>query len=377
MQVGQKHWTAKSGWTLKTDSEPSTPQLVLAFGGRYTLDDASHFATLREFYPDAHILMASTSGEIADIEVHDESIVATAIQFEKTQIKMIQVATAEHDNSYSAGAAIAKALQGDLLQHVFVIADGQEVNGSELAKGINEHLPDEVSVTGGLAGDGPRFEKTLVGLDQAPSSGNIVGVGFYSEHLQVGFGSMGGWDPFGPERKITKSKDNILYELDGESALGLYKRYLGEQAQGLPGTALLFPLSVWTEESERPLVRTILSVDEENQSMIFAGDVPQGASARLMKANFDRLIDGASEAARQSNETFSEKSEFAILISCVGRKLVLGQHIEDEVEIVQEVLGEQASLCGFYSYGEISPVKDSRRCELHNQTMTITTFKES
>jgi len=45
---------------------------------------------------------------------------------------------------------------------------------------------------------------------------------------------MGGWDPFGPERLITKSKENILYELDGQSALELYKKYLGEHAKVFP-----------------------------------------------------------------------------------------------------------------------------------------------
>jgi hypothetical protein len=120
-----------------------------------------------------------------------------------------------------------------------------------------------------------------------------------------------------------------------------------------------------------------MAIDEENQSMTFAGDMPEGGYARLMKANFDRLIDGAGDAAHATSETLgASKPELALLISCVGRKLVLKQRVEEEVEGVRDVLGEDTVLAGFYSYGEICPHGAFTQCELHNQTMTITTFSE-
>jgi len=234
-----------------------------------------------------------------------------------------------------------------------------------------------VAVTGGLAGDGSRFARTLVCADGNVAEGKIAALGFYGSRLKVGYGSLGGWDVFGPERLVTKSSGNVLYELDGQSALGLYKRYLAEHAAGLPAAALLFPLALRNGEEGYSLVRTVLGVSEEDQSMTFAGDMPEGAHARLMKANFDRLVDGASGAARASHEALGSASpDLAILISCVGRKLVLKQRIEEEVEGVREVLGESAVLTGFYSYGEICPHDAITGCELHNQTMTITTFSE-
>ena len=111
--------------------------------------------------------------------------------------------------------------------------------------------------------------------------------------------------------------------------------------------------------------------------MTFAGDIPEGSYARLMKANFDRLIDGAAEAAKMSLDILgSFKPELVILISCVGRKLILKQRIEEEIEGVRDVLGNDACYTGFYSYGEISPSAGGAKCELHNQTMTITAFAE-
>jgi hypothetical protein len=151
---------------------------------------------------------------------------------------------------------------------------------------------------------------------------------------------------------------------------------LGEHAAGLPASGLLFPLNLRTESDDTPVVRTILAIDEETQSLTFAGDIPEGSYVRLNEANFDRLIKGAEGAAEKTMLDTKSSPDLAILISCVGRKLVLKQMIEEEVESVKEVLGQNTTLCGFYSYGEISPFSKNAKCELHNQTMTITTFKE-
>jgi len=224
------------------------------------------------------------------------------------------------------------------------------------------------------------FKKTVVGLDKLPKSGNIVLIGFYGSSIKIGYGSLGGWDNFGPERVITKSDDHVLYELDGKPALALYKEYLGEKAKDLPGSGLLFPISLKlkTKKGEKQVVRTLLAVDEKDQSMTFAGNMPKGTSARLMKANFERLIDGAEGAANMSGKGSAMKDpDLAILVSCIGRKLVLKERIEEETEAVKGSLGGKTSMIGFYSYGEISPVAPAeKQCQLHNQTMTITTFKE-
>ena len=137
-------------------------------------------------------------------------------------------------------------------------------------------------------------------------------------------------------------------------------------------------LSLLLKDTKTSLVRTILSVNETDGSMTFAGDIPQGEYVRLMKANYDQLIEGANDAAEMSKISLkNSEPDLAILISCVGRKLVLKQRVEEELEAVREVIGKDAAITGFYSYGEISPIKPfEQHCELHNQTMTITIFKE-
>jgi hypothetical protein len=378
MHIEQRRWTSAHGWEpSKAGSIAATAQLVLVFGATAVLRDAAHFTTLRRDYPKAYILGCSTAGEIMDVEVTDDTLVTTAIQFDHTRLAGAQVRLSEVADSLHAGEKLARALPHDQLTHVFVISDGLHVNGTDLVKGLSNILPPGIAVTGGLAGDGPHFGETLVCYNAAPQAGLIAAIGFYGDKLKVGYGSLGGWDSFGPERLVTRSNANVLYELDGQSALALYKTYLGDHAHDLPASGLLFPLSLRTQDGEDGVVRTILGVSEVDQSLTFAGDIPTGSYARLMKANFDRLIDGAMGAAQISDEKFTDQSpELAILVSCVGRKLVLKQRTEDELESVRDVLGADTVMTGFYSYGEICPTAPDANCKLHNQTMTITTFSE-
>jgi hypothetical protein len=386
MRTRQKQWKASSGWqdrisgarAFDAHDAASGAQWIIAFGDGKLLADSDALVELAKAYPTALIVGCSTAGEILDTEVFDGSLVATIVDFDHTQLRLAQASISAAQQSHEVGAALAAQLLGPELQHVMVLSDGLSVNGTTLVSGLREHLPPDVAVTGGLAGDSDRFQHTFVYANGVAREQQVIAIGFYGTSLRVGYGSLGGWDSFGPERLITRAEGNVLYEVDGRSALGLYKEYLGEHAAGLPATALLFPLALRSEHGDYSLVRTVLAIDEDAGSMTFAGDMPQGSYARLMKANFDRLIDGAAEAARgglQGLHGFAP--ELAILISCVGRKLLLKQRVEEEVESVREVLGASAAITGFYSYGEICPHGAIQRCELHNQTMTITTFAET
>ena len=378
METEQRLWhadqPAAGAGSSATLSGPA--ELVLVFGSGERLA-ATPFEALRHAYPEALIVGCSTAGEIFGTNVYDDTLTTTAVRFARTRVRLAATQVASPEQSRMAGEALARQLPPEGLRHVLVFSDGLHVNGTDLVEGLVRELPAGVAVTGGLSGDGASFRRTLVVANAAAAEKTIAAVGFYGDALRIGYGSLGGWDPFGPDRLITRARGNVLFELDGQSALALYKRYLGEHAAGLPATGLLFPLELHAQAGSKSpgLVRTILSVNEADQSMTFAGDMPEGMYARLMKANFDRLIDGASGAA-QAAALGGASAELALLISCVGRKLVLAQRIEEEVESVREVLGAGAVLTGFYSYGEISPARPVAKCELHNQTMTITTFAE-
>src|SRR6185369_13123773 len=373
----------KKKWSVPSFPQLDSPRtLVLCFGSPDVLESPGAFAELKKAFPKSIIVGCSSAGEIHGTEIRDKSISVTVTQFGKTDIAVEAMDVSGPGDSQKTGAALAKKLAAKPgLRGILILSEGLNVNGSELIRGFNGALDGSVVVTGGLSGDGARFKQTWVALGDKVKSNMVAAIGFYGDYVQIGHGSKGGWDKFGPERIVTKSQGNVLFELDGKPALQLYKQYLGEKAKDLPGSGLLFPLTLRaSEKDDKALVRTLLACDEAKQSLTFAGDIPQGHRAQLMKADFDRLIGGAGAASTMVNETGAPigSESLVVAISCVGRRLVLGDRTEEEVEAVLNTLpkNQKAHITGFYSYGELSPYATGD-CDLHNQTMTLTVFTES
>ena len=378
MRIAQYRWCKSAGWL--PDLPPAglrSPDIVFVFGARPLLQDGKLIRELRQHFEGAAVIGCSTSGEIVGDEVIDNSVIATAVAFDHTHLRAADARIAEAKLSYQVGEELARQLNDASLRHVFVVSDGLNVNGSDLARGLASGVSQGVSITGGLSGDGTHFAETWVIANDADGPQHVAAVGLYGDHLRVGYGSMGGWKPFGPLRTITRAEANVLYELDGHSALDLYKTYLGDHADQLPGSALLFPIVVTEAQGGEGVVRTVLSVSEQDKSMTFAGDIPQGGTAQFMMTNVDDLVDGATDAAKASLVGLGEKRpDLALLVSCVGRKLVMKQRIEEEIEAIRGVFGDDTRIAGFYSYGELCPFSQGGECRLHNQTMTITALAE-
>ncbi|MBU0468207.1 MAG: FIST C-terminal domain-containing protein, partial [Candidatus Omnitrophica bacterium] len=318
MKLEQICWkNAEKGWeVIKSELDPSDQvQLVIAFGHPDLCKSAEHYDSLKSRYPDAQIVGGSTAGNVLGTSLSDNDIVATAVHLEKSHIKVISENIKDPSNLQQAASDMVKQLDKPDLKHIFVLSDGIHFNGSELAKGLN--TLSDVASTGGLVGDQANFKNTYVIANNPGQENLVVMVGFYGKNLHTGHGCLAGWGEFGIDRVITKSTGNIVYEIDNQPALELYKKYLGEFAEQLPASGLRFPLSIRQDEN-RTLIRTLLSVNKEEQSLTFAGDVPEGSITLLMKGNVDDLIKSAGEAAKQARYS-DEKRGLAIIISCVGR----------------------------------------------------------
>jgi hypothetical protein len=361
----------------KSDTlQPEKVQLVLCFGDKQSIADADPYTLIHRIFPNAAITICSAAGAIVNTNVEDNGFTVTAVQFEKTTVQSHSVNIDDYASSYDAGFNLMKKIDAVETKFIFLLSDGQKVNGSELIRGINEANTTEIPVSGGLAADGYNFVSTLTGINAVPGEGNIIAIALCGKELVVKYGTEAGWENFGPERLVTSAVANRLFEIDGKNALDLYKKYLGKEADALPGSALFFPLSLKLSEEAEPLVRTILSIDNSDKSMVFAGDVPEGSKVRFMRANLDRLTNAATNAAIQTLGNSSCAPKLAILVSCVGRKLVLNERIDEELTAVDEIFKGQTILTGFYSYGEIAPCLTKDSSQLHNQTMSITTFYE-
>ena len=371
MEVSQFRWTANAGW----ETPPATAcaaDLVLAFADAPYFREPECYQDLRRMFPTAHIVGCSSSGSIHDIRISDGDIVVTAVSFAKGRVRLLRAEAAPGADLQALATGMMNELKTADLRHAFVLSDGLAVNGSDLASGLNGA---GIAVTGGLAGDGTRFSSTWVMAD-APAAQNVVALlGFFGD-VEARSGCVAGWSEFGAERLVTRSCGNVVYEIDHKPALAIYTKYLGELAKDLPGSGMRFPLSIRATERDAPVIRTLLAVDVAAQSLTFAGDVPQGGLCRLMKTDIDALIDGSGMAATAAKSDRGGNPDLCLVVSCVGRRLVLGQLTEEELDIVRERIGPAAAITGFYSYGELAPFSNVVGCQLHNQTMTLTTLNE-
>ncbi|PPD48156.1 MAG: hypothetical protein CTY14_02810 [Methylotenera sp.] len=374
MIIRQESLTSKM--TLKDLSSTSplpSANLVLVFGSVKRFGEAKLQSILKARYPTAQIIGCSTSGEITATGVYDDSLQITAILWEKTVQRVTHTKMTGMQNSFETAVTLAKQLKSDSLKAVLVYSDGLNVNGSELLEGFKSEL-GETPIMGGMAGDGFNFSKTVQLFNDTVSDGLVIAVGLYGNSLIAATGVGLGWKPYGPPRKVTKSDKNVVLELDGKPALPLYNMYIGSHsAKGLPGSGLNFPFAI-IEDGKRDIekIRTLLAIDPKNNSLTFAGNVNEGETVRFCQSTHDRLVEGAGDAAHLvSNHTNVNQTGLAICVSCVGRKGVMAELVTDEVKLVQQILGGQTAITGFYSYGEFAPRPDTSDSVLHNQTMTI------
>jgi len=369
-------YTYEREWSLVGGS-PALEELdiLFVFGKREVFKESHPYESLRKLHPKSTIVGCTSGGNILGTQMTKASIVATGVKFASGHVKTSTIDFEDDQNPVEVAKSLIGGLEKEGLKHLFILSDGLYINGSVLARAANKLLPN-VLVTGGLAGDDANFEQTWVIANDIPKQRRVVAVGFYGESLHISSGCYAGWDAFGVERVVTESKYNVVYEIDGKPALELYKEYLGDYAKELPASGLRFPINIRATTDETAVVRTVVGINEEDNSITFAGDVPQGVLAQLMKTNIDGLIDG-SQTAAGAIVKYNEKPALGLVVSCIGRRLVLNQLVDEELEVIEESLGETISLVGFYSYGELAPFSsDKTHCELHNQTMTITALYE-
>lgn len=376
MKVVQAYRKDTNKWVYHNEKTQLNNPLVLVFADRHLLEKASTIEDIKNEFPYEHIVYGSSAGEVIDVNVVSNSVTVLAIDFEKAKFVVETENILKHNkDTEKAAEALSKKIPQEGLKHLLIISEGSYVSGSALIRGLYKGLTEKTPITGGLCGDGGNFEKTLVSYKEKPKEGEIVLIGLYGESLEVSFASFCSFTPFGPIRTITKAEGNMVYEIDDKPALDLYTDYLGDKAKQ-PQFTLLYPLFTKVPGKNDGVVRTILSVDNEKNALIFPDDMPQGSIVQLMMVSQDAIAEGANKAAGVAMQERKTKPELAFIVSCIGRKLVMNQRVEEEIEQVAEVVGTQAVLGGFYSYGEIGPFTKNQLCELHNETMALTLISE-
>lgn len=356
-------------------------RIALVFASRDKLADPKLSEALSRTYPDADVCGCSSGGQILGSSVVDDDAVVAGLAFERTEVRLATAnAIPEGGSARTCGRALGRRLESEELSTILVFADGIDVGGNELVEGLVDSVGPSVTIVGGLAADREDFTRTSVVVNGATRTGQVAAIGFYGSNFHVHTGVCSGWQVFGPHRRVTRAVGNRVYELDGESVVSLYRRYLDdEDFAGLPRTALLFPLQVWPPDApEKASIRAVLDMDRDDGALVFGDDIAEGSIAQLMRGSFDRLIDCVGDAAGRAIEGISAAKasrSFALIFSCIGRRLILASRTEDEILSIGEVLADVPRL-GLYSLGEICRPAGSNGAGLHNESVVIAIFSE-
>ena len=354
------------------------PQVIFLFVSLNFKDVESVIEEIKAKYEKSIIIGGTTSGEIIDQEVIDDTVVLAAVKFHKTKLKLYSGnLSSDSSTGYSSGEIFAKKIDQENLKHIFLLSDAQTLSAANLLKGMNNELKPSISVTGGLASRNSFTDSNFIIDNGKIKQNSVIALALYGDSLQVSYNAQGGWDSYGVECLVTKSRENRILEINEQPALNFYRAHVDSKVlENFDDDGFNYPIKVRNEEHSFPVMRVLLAVDQEEESLIMSEEISVGSYVRLMKGNIDRLINGAENSAKIIAEQSNHNHQLAILISCSGRRKVMGELVSEEIEAVTDQFPKNTETIGFYSYGEISPFFGFSKTSLHNLTMCITTFSE-
>lgn len=345
---------------------------------------------IRSLSGDTIIVGASTAGEITTVgPLNKHSVGVMLLKSDKMRFYPGIGEDVAHD-AHAAGVAVAeviKAKAGGDLKTLMMFPDVLVGNGADIVRGVQESLGEHFPAIGGAAGDDFKFEKTYQYLDGVAHSGSVVGLGLGGD-FKFGIGVKHGWIPVGMPRTVTRSAGSVLHELDGKPAISIYENYFGEEqtkelrTDKLAKLAITYPLGMKIAGSDEMLIRDPFSVDEHG-SITCAAEIPMGAEIQLMVGSREEAIVVAREAAQSALAQLEGAEPKAIIIfNCIARNKLFGVHSGEEITAIQEVIGPEVPLLGFYTYGEQAPlggeVRNIEQCKtaFHNETVVICVLAE-
>jgi len=326
-----------------------------------------------------NIVGCTTDGEISHLGVSTHSAVLAAIASDCLHFQVVFVEGISSDCE-QAGRRLALKIDGAPI-YVQLFSDGLTNNGCALLRGMASVFGKQIPIAGGSAGDNGEFKKTWQFARRQVLSDAAVAISFHGK-MHFGTGVRSGWAPIGLAKKATRASGNILYELNNESALEVYQRFLGKHSHKLPAIGVEYPLSLigdWGDvgEEDYSLLRATVSVNRQEGSISFGGEIPEGATVSLTCGDRSSVLDAAGKAARLAKSDLGVHEPAMIFCySCMARKILLGRRTEEEIERVRSIISPTVPVAGFYTYGEYCRVKRGGSSLFHNETIAVTVIGE-
>lgn len=323
------------------------------------------------------LLGCSSMAEIGAEEAVVGSVTVMGLSFGAVEWELFHTRSTDRPAAVAFGEKIAPFEP----KVVIVLGDGLVGNNMKLVSGMQEKLPRDCPIVGGLASEHLSFEHTYQFFDREVFEGGAVALALRGR-IGLATAAGAGFQPVGAVRTCTEVVDDrVIKSLDGERAVNLYKSFLGENVAERPGIGIEFPIAILAgagggdymeSDARTQVIRAVRQISDGSGALSCAGDVYRGAKIRLTRATKDDLIAAARVSAEQAKAKLPNPA-ICLIVACGGRKVILGGRYPEEIEAVRTVLGETPQV-GFYSYGEISPVDGINM--YHDETFTLVLIGE-
>ncbi len=361
---------------IREQCEPAlrgkTPQAALLFAG-IDFEHQDLLDAINEAWPGIQLIGCTTDGELSSCQGFKEDSISLLLLASDT-IEFTTGLGREVSQGAEAACsrAVAEARAKTTLEPSVCIATPESLTGAgqQIVVALAKALGDNVTLSGGAAGDQMRLVRTLQFFGREVVSDGVP-ILLLSGPLVHSMGVGHGWKPVGEPGVITRSDGCVVYEIDGAPAIDFYRRFLGDQFKPKPE----FPLVIVNDDGEPEYLReTPGDIDEHTGAITYLADLPEGARVQVSITDRAAILDGCAESIRRALQGFpdTKKPEAAIIVSCAARRLLLGTKTGEEFRILKESIGDEVPFCGFYTYGEIGPQETDRtKSIMHHETFTI------
>lgn len=335
---------------------------------------------LREVMPKTLIVGGSAAGEITSWTTVFDAVNVLAVSSDEIKFT-VGVGTGVSSDSFAAGAMAAhstiKENNGEKPDLFIMLPDGMTGNGAAIVEGVKSVLGENFPIIGGSMGDDYLFQKTYEYYQGKVLTDAIVGIGL-SGNFSYGFGIRHGWEAVGLPLKVTKADGVKLQEIDGKPAIKLYEEYFGRESaelvrEPLARIAYTYPLGIEVDGGDELLIRDPVLANEKGE-ITMAAAIPKGSTIRVMIGDREKAIDAAKKAAEISlTQLNGAAPKFILMFNCMARNKLLGVRCNEENQIVQNTVGHEVPMAGFYTYGEQGPLlgRKGTPAYFHNETMTL------
>ncbi|MCB9755079.1 MAG: FIST C-terminal domain-containing protein [Myxococcales bacterium] len=344
------------------------PTLAIVFVAvAHDLEELARVFASREI----ELVGVTSSGEFVDDTVYEEAIVGLLLAADRASY-FTRLVDGAGKSSREVGAALGRfAAESCARPGLLVFSAGLKADGEQIVSGVLDAVDQGAPLFGGLAGDDLTLHRTSVALGESICHDGALALVFDQARVELRGVASSGWQPIGASKTVTRAEGNLVFEIDGQPAIDVYKTILHTTgSEGMMESEL--PLLVYRDDGSA-VVRTAMMTDHERGALVYAGTVRQGARVRFASPPGFEITEHAVAEVKAFQEREAPAADAVLIASCKGRHLALGPMVEDEIEALHELWARPT--VGFFSFGEIGRLTGSGT-DFHNNTFSLVTIRE-